>query len=526
MKKIHLLLLLISYVLVSASVPAQSWEIGNTPITFTDPNRNNRTIPTEIFYPANTSGTDVPPADGEFPVIAFGHGFIMVYSAYQYLWEALVPEGYIMAFPTTEGSAIPAPDHLEFGLDLKFLVDKIKSEGQNPASPFYGHVADSSAIMGHSMGGGASFLAVENTTDISAMITFAAAETNPSAIAAAQQVTIPTLVFSGSDDCVTPPDQHQVPMYNNLGADCKTFISITGGGHCYFANYNFNCSLGELFCNPAASITRQEQHSIVLAHLIPYLDFMLKGNISSWESFNNLLNNPNDITLQQTCNIGFYDVKVLLEGPNENTLMTNFLNISGSLPLIQPYSINPWNYNGPEAVTAIPNTAVVDWILLEFRDAPDAASAVPSTIIGHKAAFILQDGRVADINGVNPVRFDAGYQDLPFVVIYHRNHLAVMTANSPVETDGIYNYDFTVSADRAYGTDAQKLLPYGSYGLFAGDFNADGTINSDDRSLDWMGNAGTGGYLQTDGNLDGQTDHPDKNDAWLSNLGKSSQVPE
>ncbi len=505
---------------------AQTYNIGNSQVTYTDPERNNRPIPVELFYPATTAGFNVPLAEGEFPIIAFGHGFIMAYSAYQYLWEALVPEGYIMAFPTTEGSAIPAPDHLDFGLDLRFVIEKMRMEGVDPGSAFFGHIADSAAIMGHSMGGGASFLAAVDQIDISAMITFAAAETNPSAISAAAGISVPTLVFSGSDDCVAPPDQHQLPMYNNLGSSCRTFISITGGGHCYFADYNFNCSLGELFCNPAASITRQEQHDIVLDHLIPYLDFMLKGNIDSWVAFNQLLNNPSGITVQHQSAIGYYNIKALMEGPFDGIVMSNALNTIGLLPLSQPYQMAPWNYPGSEAVNSIPNSDVVDWILLEWRDASDAFYANSTTITGHKAAFLLKDGSIVDLDGVSPLRFDAFYQNMPFIVIYHRNHLPVMSAISPGFVDGIYNYDFTINATQAYGTEAQKLLPGGKFGLYAGDFNADGMISDADKNENWYFQAGIAGYLSTDANFDGEADNLDKNDQWMKNVGESNQVPQ
>jgi len=152
---------------------AQPFQTGQTTITFTDPDRNNRSIPTQIFYPAATGGSNVPVATSEFPAIAFGHGFVMVYSTYQYLWQALVPQGYILVLPTTEGGF--SPNHLALDLDLRFLTGKMKSENQNPVSLFYGHIAEDAALMWHSMSGGAAFLACQNFSDVSAMITFAAA---------------------------------------------------------------------------------------------------------------------------------------------------------------------------------------------------------------------------------------------------------------------------------------------------------------------------------------------------------------
>lgn len=262
---------------------AQDFAVGSTSITFIDPERNNRQIPTAIYYPAETAGQNVPVSAGEFPVIAFGHGFIMVHTAYQFLWLDLVAKGYILAFPTTEGSF--APSHLNFGLDLAFIISAMKTEGQDENSIFYEKVAQTSAVMGHSMGGGASFLACENNTEPTTIVTFAAANTSPSSIQAAAGVTIPTLLFAGEFDCVTPPSEHQYPMYEATASDQKIIIDIYGGGHCYFADYNLFCSIGEASCSPQPATSREEQQQTTLDFLNLYFDFLLKGDENAGQVF-------------------------------------------------------------------------------------------------------------------------------------------------------------------------------------------------------------------------------------------------
>ena len=81
------------FLFVWISVSAQPFAIGSTAITFTDVTRNNRSVGTQIYYPAVSAGTDTPVASGSFPVIAFGHGFVMNVGAYQNIWELLVPQG-------------------------------------------------------------------------------------------------------------------------------------------------------------------------------------------------------------------------------------------------------------------------------------------------------------------------------------------------------------------------------------------------------------------------------------------------
>lgn len=297
MKKISILCFSI---LFSIIVYAQPYQVGHRSLTYNDPIRS-RNIPVHVYYPAVTAGDNVAVASGQFPLIVFGHGFIMAWSAYQNFWDTLVPHGYIMVFPTTEGSLYPTPDHDAFGKDLKFLNTKMKDENTNSTSPFYQKLTSSSALMGHSMGGGASFLAAAANNDITALINFAAANTTPSAIDVCPDISVPTVIFYGENDGVAPPAVHQIPMYTALGSSCKTIIKIIGGGHCYFANYNLSCSTGEMTTTPQPTITRAEQHDVIFDLLVPYLNFILKNDLVSEQVFMDSLNNSSRITFQRSC---------------------------------------------------------------------------------------------------------------------------------------------------------------------------------------------------------------------------------
>ena len=294
---LHLILLFLAF-----GMSAQSFEIGRTTITFSDASRGNRSIASEIYYPANSAGINVPvvsTTSESFPVLSFGHGFLMSWDAYQNIWEALVPQGYIMIFPKTEGGA--SPSHLEFGKDLSFVIGQMALLNLNSSSIFYNRISDKSALMGHSMGGGAAFLAVQFSNEIDAILTLAAAETNPSAITAAGNLTIPALVIAGTNDCVTPTNTNQLPMYNVLNSECKTYISITGGNHCQMANYNLFCSIGESTCSPSPTISRTEQHQLLNPSMLYWLDYQLKSNCSAGDSFQQLLTSSVGISSVNNC---------------------------------------------------------------------------------------------------------------------------------------------------------------------------------------------------------------------------------
>ncbi len=281
-----------------SSVIMAQYEVGSTTITFNDPDRGGRQIETNIYYPAITAGADATMAQGDFPVISFGHGFVMSTDAYQNIWEELIPQGYIMAFPTTAGGF--TAEHEDFGLDLALCITRMQEENLDASSLFFGHVTDKAAIMGHSMGGGAAFLAATNNTTIQTVVGLAPAETNPSAAAAAAQVNVPALVFHGSGDAVTPANEHASLIYNGLTGVCSNFISITGGAHCYYAGSSFTCDFGE--GSPAGvSISREEQQQILYDYITKWFDYKLKDSCTALSEFDTLLATDSRVTFQDDC---------------------------------------------------------------------------------------------------------------------------------------------------------------------------------------------------------------------------------
>jgi hypothetical protein len=222
------------------------------------------------------------------------------------------------------------------------------------------------------------------------------------------------------------------------------------------------------------------------------------------------------------------DLTALLEGAFSGTEMSTGLNTDNYLPLNQPYNIAPWNYAGGESVAAIPNANIVDWVLVETRDAANAASATPATMLERQAALVLKDGSIVATDGSSNLQFNTTASQNLYVVIYHRNHLSVMSANALTENGGIYAYNFTTGGNQAYanGANGQKEIATGIWGMFGGDGNGEGNITNNDYISVWKPASGTKGYQNADYNLNGQVDNKDKNDIWLNNNNISSQVPQ
>lgn len=264
-------------------------QIGSSSFSYNDPARANRTISGTVYYPATSNGTNTPVAPGQFPIIAFGHGFTIGVADYSAWWNGLVPCGFIMIFPDTEGGL--APSHGDFGEDLSFLVNEYLAQNTNAGSMFFQKLTGTAGVMGHSMGGGCAFLAAASNPNINTIITMAAAETSPSAIAAAGSLSIPSLTIAGSLDCVAPPASHQLLMYNAAPA-YKAYLEITNGSHCQFANSPFLCVLAEgATCGASAGnfISQANQHTQMLAASKPWLEYQLKGDCTALTTFNSYL---------------------------------------------------------------------------------------------------------------------------------------------------------------------------------------------------------------------------------------------
>ncbi len=220
------------------------------------------------------------------------------------------------------------------------------------------------------------------------------------------------------------------------------------------------------------------------------------------------------------------NLKAFLEGPFGTTEMSSLLNSNNHLPIDQPYVGPPWNYLGGEYVTSIPNTDIVDWVLVELRETSGAVStATTGKRIARQAGFILKNGNIVSTDGSGLLYFDVNITQNLYAIIWHRNHLGIMSSVSLTETGGIFSWDFTTGPGQAYGTNAQKNLGGGKYGMYAGDANANGTIETADKNTVWVPQVGKRGYWPSDFDMDGQVKNQDKNDIWIENNNTSSQIP-
>jgi hypothetical protein len=206
-------------------------------------------------------------------------------------------------------------------------------------------------------------------------------------------------------------------------------------------------------------------------------------------------------------------VRVYLQGPyNTGTsLMNNLLRSGGQL--VAHFGAMP-----------IP-AAAVDSITIEIRDSLEAAKATKRVFT---PAWLLTDGTIRDFSDTTKdyAGFSGATAGNYYIVVRHRNHLAVMSS-SPVSLDAGTSpatYDFSTGQARAYGTNPLRLAGT-RYTMPGGDGTGDGGVDAFDRNTVWRVQTPAGGYLSGDFNLDGKVDALDVNLIWILSNGSATQVP-
>ncbi len=307
MKKL-ILLITTCFTLVSQ---AQTFPVGHMSINFKDATRTGgfsisggiampgtgRNIGTEVYYPATVAGNNTNVANGQFPVVVFGHGFAMTWDSYDNIYNRLAALGYIVLLPRTESSIFPTPSHANFADDMKLLATQglLLNTTSTPTAlaTFNGKVLQKSAIGGHSMGAGCSYIAAQNNNTVTCVFNLAAATSNTagiSSVAGASLVTVPTLVISGEKDNVADTTV-QNSHYNPTASTIKFHSIIKDVTHCDFGNgTSTTCTIGQAACSGAGC--NATLFARYMSYIEPFLAHQLKNDCVAGNNFMTLILNP------------------------------------------------------------------------------------------------------------------------------------------------------------------------------------------------------------------------------------------
>ncbi|MFD0687955.1 dienelactone hydrolase family protein [Actinomadura fibrosa] len=167
-----------------------------------------------IYYPTDTG-------QGTFGGVAVMPGFTSPQSVIQWLGPRLASQGFLVFtldslslvdFPTARSQQLLAAlDYLATRSTVRTRLDPNRL-----------------AVMGHSMGGGASLWAAQNRPSLKASVPLAPWETDTTW----QGVRVPTMIIGGQADTVAPPATMAIPDYTSMtSAPEKAYLELRNGGH-------------------------------------------------------------------------------------------------------------------------------------------------------------------------------------------------------------------------------------------------------------------------------------------------------
>ena len=215
------------------------------------------------------------------------------------------------------------------------------------------------------------------------------------------------------------------------------------------------------------------------------------------------------------------NIKVFLEGAMNgvDTMQTKLRDVTaegsiqgaGVLPKTDPYL-------GQVTIERDLPEEMVDWVLVELYDSRSGE------LVKQIPAILMSDGLIKNTDGENGLRLsNRELRNNYYIVVRHRNHLAVCSSYTISVRGNSINYDFTKG--NAYENRVgQKEISTGVYAMIAGDGDGNEYVQTNDKASIWAKEVGKYGYLQSDFNMDAYSQTTDKSGFWSKNVGKASQA--
>lgn len=239
----------------------------------------------------------------------------------------------------------------------------------------------------------------------------------------------------------------------------------------------------------------------------------------------NIYQNATDVFIGISRELELY---VMLEGPYdpETGEMRTTLNDLNLIPEYQPYDEEPWLHQGGENAAEL-NEDVVDWVLVELIDAPNATAAIDADPIKTKALLLKNDGSIINEQGNRPLfKLTNQIEHDAFVIVRHRNHMDILS-KEPLFYDAekkSFTMDFRNNAETVLGGSiAYNQINDNTFGMVAGDVTRNGTVSVMDFNK-WRRDAGAElVYRNTDLGLSGGVSVLDFN-IWRRNAGTETPI--
>lgn len=210
-------------------------------------------------------GVVYAPAEGlGLPAVAFAHDWLQPASRYAELLRHLASWGIVAAAPDSQRG--PLPSHARFSADLRTALDVCA--GVRLGDGRISVDARRTAFAGHGIGGGTALLAAAGHPRVAAVVTIAAAQTQPSALEAARRLTVPVLHLAAGRDTVAPAAGHAEILAAAAGGPVQLRTLKKASHTGFLAGRHWSDLL--LSGSPDAR-TRRLAHALVTAFLLRHL---------------------------------------------------------------------------------------------------------------------------------------------------------------------------------------------------------------------------------------------------------------
>ena len=269
------------------------YAVGVRSLTFVDSTRQtpahaslpalpSRTLPTQVWYPAQAPAGAAPVANaplaagGPFPFVASSHGLGEVNVGEAYLAIALARRGFVVAAPTFPLTNIAAPggfdlvDAVNQPGDVRFVIDQMLALSDGDGWLAGGIDRRRIGAQGLSFGGLTTLLVSYNPTlrDRRIRAAFAMAPASCTLSRKTLSPRPPLLLIDGTQDLITPIDQNAGRNFLHARMP-RTLITLAGATHTAFSGLvsadstaNYDAALG---CTFVANITQQQVDDVIAA---------------------------------------------------------------------------------------------------------------------------------------------------------------------------------------------------------------------------------------------------------------------
>lgn len=205
-----------------------------TPATDELPERPERSLTVEVWYPAEVGGRDAPIVPGPQPIVLWAHGFMSTRLDSPALAEHLASHGYVFAAPdfplsSRNGGDPTAADVVNQAGDLSFILDTLLADPDFDSALV--------GVGGISLGGLTTLLIGLDTDtrderiDALLPLTPATCPLDPATLT----TTAPLLLAHGTSDAILPYEEHALPFWGQSEGP-RRFVTLDGGTHTGFVD--------------------------------------------------------------------------------------------------------------------------------------------------------------------------------------------------------------------------------------------------------------------------------------------------